>query len=227
MDFKHMINEFLFFIQIVIVTGIGVLSLKLGKEALITLFCLQGILANMLILKQITLFSLHVTATDVFSIGSILSLNLIQEYFGKETAQKAILINLAMTLFYLGITFLHSIFIPNSFDTMHGHYQNIFHYMPRIVLASLLTATLVQYFDTYFFQFLQNLFKQKYFTLRATISLILSQIIDTCLFTVLGMYGIVASITHLIIVSLVIKLITIFLVSFFIGFIRKFITSKS
>jgi len=221
-----MINEFLFFTQIVIVIGMGILSLKLGRDALIALFCLQGILANMLILKQITLFSLNVTATDVFTIGSILSLNLIQEYFGKNAAQKAILINLTMTLFYLAITFSHGAFIQNSFDSMHHHYQAIFNYMPRIVFASLVTATLVQYIDTYFFQFLQTVFHQKNFALRTAISLILSQIIDTCLFSILGMYGIVASITHLIIVSLVIKLITIFFVSFFIGFIKKFITSK-
>lgn len=221
-----MVNEFLFFIQVFVIIGMGLLSLRLGKDALIAVFCLQGILANILTLKQITLFSLHVTPTDVFTIGSILSLNLIQESFGKESARKAILINLMITLFYLCMTFLHVAFIPNNFDSMHPHYQAIFYHTPRIILASLATSTLVQYLDTYIFQFLQKIFFQRYFMLRATLSLILSQIIDTCLFSFLGMYGIFASITHLIIVSLVIKLITIFFVSFFIGFIRKFITSK-
>lgn len=226
MDFKLMINEFLFFTQALIVIGTNILGLRLGKEAIITLFCVQGLLANILTLKQITLFSLHVTTTDVFTIGSILSLNLIQEYFGKNSAQKAIFISLTTTLFYLAVTSLHITFIANSFDVMHPHYYAIFSYMPRIIIASLTTSTLVQFLDTYIFQFLQKLFKQQYFTLRTTISLVLSQIIDTCLFTTLGMYGIVASIAHLIIVSLIIKLITIFFVSFFIGFIRKFITSK-
>ena len=83
-------NELIFFAHVIIISLFTIFSLKISKEALVAFIALYCVLANLLVLKQITLFGLHPTASDAFSVGAILGLNLLQEYYGKITAKKAI-----------------------------------------------------------------------------------------------------------------------------------------
>lgn len=221
-----MFNEIVFFTHVIGITITILFVLKLGKEALISLLCLQGILANLFVVKQISLFSFHVTASDVFAVGGIFTLNLLQEYFGKQYARKAILINFILILFYLGMTQFHIAYSPSVFDTMHSHYHYIFQFMPRLITASIATYLIVQLTDTYLYQFLQTIFNGRNFALRSFISVSCSQFLDTILFSFLGLYGIVASITDIILVSFIIKMITISLVSSFIALTKKFSLPK-
>jgi uncharacterized integral membrane protein (TIGR00697 family) len=51
---------------------------------------LLAVIANLFVLKQTVLFGLHVTCSDVYVIGSMLSLNLLQEHYGQREGQRAI-----------------------------------------------------------------------------------------------------------------------------------------
>ena len=221
-----MFNEIVFFTHVIAITITILFALKLDKEALISLLCLQGILANLFIVKQISLFSFQVTASDVFAVGGIFTLNLLQEYYGKQYARKAILINFILILFYLGMTQFHIAYLPSMFDTMHTHYHHIFQFMPRIITASIFTYLIVQLTDTYLYKLLKTIFKNSNFTFRSFISVSCSQLLDTILFSFLGLYGIVSSITDIIIVSFIIKMITISLVTSFISLTKKFTLPK-
>ena len=72
-------NEILFFSHLFIVTLFVLIFLKLGKEAVIASVAIQAILANLFVIKQISWFGFEITCSDVFSIGSIFSLNLLRE----------------------------------------------------------------------------------------------------------------------------------------------------
>jgi uncharacterized PurR-regulated membrane protein YhhQ (DUF165 family) len=78
-----MLNESVFFLQVVLIIAFSLLALKRGSAALTTWITVQALLANLFVLKQITLFGLNVTASDGFAIGSLLGINLLQEYFSK------------------------------------------------------------------------------------------------------------------------------------------------
>ncbi|EPP30444.1 putative integral membrane family protein [Chlamydia psittaci 84-8471/1] len=69
-----------------------------------------------------------------------------------------------------------------------------------------MTVILVQIIDLKLFSYLKTLFKDKAFGTRSAISLVSSQIIDTLLFSFLGLYGIVANLTHVILFSLITKI---------------------
>ena len=58
-------------------------------------------------IKQIDLFGFSVTCSDVFAIGGILSLNLLQEYFGKEAASRAVKVSLLALLFFAVMSQVH------------------------------------------------------------------------------------------------------------------------
>ena len=206
-------NEIIFFFHILFVALFTLGTLWVGQEALIASLCIQSLLSNLFVTKQITLFGLDVTSTDVFAVGCIISLNFLQEYFGKASALKAIKINFFVLLFYLVMTQFHLWYQPNIFDTTQEHFAIILNPMLRIIVASLCVYTIVQIIDTQLYRFLKNKFSGKYLLTRSIFSLTCTQLIDTVLFSFIGLYGIVESVSHIIIVSFLVKIIVIALSS--------------
>jgi len=203
-----MINELIFFshISILFLSLLG--ALRIGKEALIGLICVLVVLMNMFVLKQINLFGLSVTATDAFAVAVTLGLNMLQEYYGLKLTQKTIWISFYVSIVVLVLSKVHLLYIPSNFDTYQPHFVAILTIMPRIVLASLITYLIVMQADA----LLYNWFKQRmsdYVVLRNYISISISQFLDTILFSVLGLWGVVPSLTHIILFSYSIKVITI------------------
>lgn len=206
-----MTNEVLFGIHILCL-GITVLgALFIGKEALIASITIFTILANLFVTKQITLFGLHVTATDAFAVGSVLGINILQEYYGNQVARQAIGIGFLGAIFFTLASIIHLCYLPNSFDTCHGYFMAILYPMPRIIIASLVTYLLSQNLDRFLFNIFKIKFKNSSIVMRYCSSTAISQLFDTILFSFLGLYGVVHNIGHLIIVSYTIKLLVIML----------------
>lgn len=219
-------NELLFFLHVGAVAGLTLGSLAMGKEALTATICLFSILANLFVTKQITLFGFSVVSTDVFMIGSILGLNMLQEFFGRALAQKTILINFAVTLFYLLMSLVQVWYIPNEFDTMHQHFQILLTPMLRIIIASVLVYLLVQIIDAQLYGFLKNRFQGRYLLARNVFSLSATQLLDTMLFSFAALYGSVHSVWHIIFVSYSIKLLVILCSAPFISLAKMIIRSE-
>lgn len=206
-------NELLFLCQVFFTVGSSLGALFLGKEALIATIALQGILSNLFIAKQITLFSLDVTGCDAFTIGVIFGLNLLQEHFGASITKRAIKINFFLIISYVIFSHLHLAYLPNAYDSMHQHYHAILSIMPRITIASIFVYLISQSLDAYLYGLFKKIIPQRRAFLRSTLSMSISQLCDTILFSFLGLYGIVDNILAIIVVSFGIKMLTITLVS--------------
>lgn len=204
-----MLNEILFFLEVVLIVGFALGALRFGKGALVAWVAIQAIIANLFVMKQITLAGFNVTASDAFAIGSLLGLNLLQEYFGKEEARTAVWICFFFMIFFVCVSQIHMLFTPSSFDTTHNAFTSILSSSPRLLIASLTVFFVVQQLDILLFSSLKNFFPQQSFSFRTGISLIVSQLVDTVLFSFAGLYGIVASMVDIIFVSLAVKLIVI------------------
>lgn len=202
-----MINELLFFLLALCIGISSLWALYLGKEALIAFICIQCILANLFVIKQITLFGLTATPADAYSIGVVLGLNLLQEYFGKEITKKAITINFFFLVLYVIVSQLHLLFVPTVYDTTQEHFMALLGLMPRIVIASLTTYFIVQQIDCALYGLLKNWYQERHLVARNYVSILLCQLIDTVLFSYLGLYGVVENIGQIIIVSYAIKLV--------------------
>lgn len=202
-------NEILFLSQILcIAIGAFVMS-KIGNAALTAYASVLSVLSNLLICKEITLFGFTVTASDSLAVGLILSLNLIQEWFGKNAARRAIATNILVLIIYLVLTQIHNFYIPGPSDTHHDHYKILFSIMPRLAGASLVSYVVVQILDNILYRKIAALAAGKWFTLRNIATLAFSELLDTILFSFLGLYGIVSNISDIILFSYIIKLITI------------------
>ncbi|MBN9378220.1 MAG: hypothetical protein BGO14_06095 [Chlamydiales bacterium 38-26] len=203
-------NEVLFVIQALIVMGFAIGAFKLGKSALIAWMSVLALIANLFVLKQIMLFGFHVTASDVFAIGSLLVLNFLQEDYGKDAAKQATWICFFCMIFFAIISQLHLFYQPSPYDNTQEAYLVLLSPSPRLLIASLSVFFVVQRIDIRFFEFLKKRLPRANFTVRASISLVVSQFLDTVLFSFVGLYGLMASITDIIFISFVIKLFVIF-----------------
>lgn len=200
-------NELLFFLHLSLIFLCTLVALRIGKEALIGWIMLSSMLANLFVLKQITLFSFQATCTDAFILGLMLGLNLLQEYYGAATAKRTTYYSFgAMALFIL-LSKIHLFYAPAASDWADPSYAAILASSPRIVFASLATFFLVQQFDVRLFALLKKHFSKMRLVFRATFCLLISQAIDTALFTFLGLYGLVDQIISVLLVSFTIKAI--------------------
>ena len=191
-----------------------------GREALACFVCLMSIFANIFVAKQIPLFGLHVTATDSLSIGVSLGLNLLQEYFGRALARKVIVLSFVAGILVSLLSQLHLLYVPSFFDVTQHHYLAIFGIMPRIMLASFTTYLIVQYTETLIYAWLQKRFPAALLA-RNFCSVAFCQLLDTILFSFLGLYGSVEHIWHIIVVSYTIKMIVLSLATPFLWIAKK------
>lgn len=203
-------NELLFFIQIILIIIFAWGALKLGKSTLVSWVAIQALIANLFVLKQIQLFGFEVTASDAFAIGSLLGLNFLQEFFGREEANRATWNCFFFMFFFALISQLHLYYEPSKHDVSQSAFQIILSPSPRIFLASMSTFFIVQQFDIRFFAWLKKVGPNLSFSVRAGLALVLSQFLDTVLFSFTGLYGLVASVFDIIVISYFIKLIVIF-----------------
>lgn len=223
-----MTNEIIFILYIAILGIINLAALRIGKEALIGFIVTQAILSNLFILKEITLFNLCATASDALAIGSILSLNLLQEYFGRNYAYKAIKISFLCLISYCIFSILHLLYIPAPNNIYQPYFSAILLQSPRIIISSGIVYVIVDTLDSFLYGFLKQKFNNKYLLLRNWITALTTQLLDTILFSFLGLYKATTELSNLnlileiIITAYIIKVISIFLITPFIAFSKKF-----
>ncbi len=214
-------NEYIFVFQAIAISISLLVALRLGKEALIAFVAAQTIFANLFVLKQICLCSFDATASDAYAIGGLLGLNLLQEYYGRKTTHLAIWISFFIAIVFAIVSQLHLLYMPIASDITQQAYYTILSAVPRIVGASLITYLIVQFFDATLYGYLKQNMQSQFYIIRNYISVSLSQLLDTVLFSFLGLYGLVENVWHIIMVSYVIKLAIVGLATPFLIFSRK------
>ncbi|MCX5925259.1 MAG: queuosine precursor transporter [Candidatus Dependentiae bacterium] len=214
------INELIFLVQTSVISIAALAALYLGKEALVAFICLVCIMANLLIIKQTMLFGFNATCADAFTIGATLGLNLLQEYFGRTITRKTIWINFFLLIFYAIMSQIHLAYVPSVADSAHDSFKAILGFMPRIVVASFTVYLIAQMVDYLVYGFLKHICVDRFLIARNYGSMMVSQLVDTILFSFLGLYGIVDNIGEIIVVSYFIKVVAIGIASPFVALSR-------
>jgi uncharacterized integral membrane protein (TIGR00697 family) len=201
------VNQLLFLSQLLLSLLFTLGALRLGREALIASAAFQALFANLFLLKQIELMGLTVTASDGFAVGSMLALNLLRQVYGKESAHKCIHVSFFCLLAFALFSQLHLLYVPSSADGAHGAYEVLLAPAPRLFFSSLLTFWVAQQVDLWVFGKLPEGWS---FGWRSGISLTVALALDTVLFTVMGLYGLVSAIGDVIVFSFCVKAVILF-----------------
>lgn len=204
-----MLNLLLFLGSCAAVAGFAWYFWYLGQSALTAWIAILSLLANLFVLKQIDIVGLNATASDVFAIGSLLGLNLLQEKYGRQATQQAIWASFSCLLFFTLMSQIHLSYLPSIHDNSQEAYAFLLAPAPRIMFSSLATFLLVDQFDARIYSLVRVKYPQIPMLWVSGLTMCASQLLDTVLFSFLGLYGVVEALMEIIIVSYGIKLIAI------------------
>lgn len=214
-------NELTFIIHIIALVGFVFIARRFGKEALAACLAVQVILANLFVMKQTTLFGLNVTCSDVYTVGSIFAMNLIQLHFGKKMANKALNITFFLLFLVMVMSQFHLRYLPSKDDTMSPAFTAILGSAPRIMITSFVSAFLAQKLDIKLFGFIKNRFPKTSFFLPFALASLITQFFDTVLFSYGALYGTIHNMRDIIVMSYTVKVLVIFGIAPFTLFVKK------
>ncbi len=204
----YIYNEFLFVSQSVLVALFAVGTLFFGRGGVTSFVILGGLLSNIFVRKQTTLFGLDVVTCDALAIGSDLAIHLLYEYYGKKEAEKSIWLHLYISLFFIIITQFFLWYTPNMHDTTQAEYIAVFGPMPWIIGSSCMVALATKALNLSLYHLFSTWWADRFFT-KTILALMISQLFDTVAFTVIALSGSVYSLTQIILFSYSIKCLAI------------------
>lgn len=222
----QLVNYVVLVLQVFVVCGLIIGALALGEKVLNAWLCVVAISMNLLVLKQINLFGLSVTATDSLAVSYMLGLSLLQEYFGTKAARTHACMAVGISVGFLLLTILHNFYIPNEFDLTSDSYHMILGTMPRLCFASAFTFLAVQMVDIFVFQAMRRQLNGRMLTMRIFLCVLFSQCLDTIIFSFLGLYGEVEKIGDVILISIVFKTIVLFVATPFVTLCKKIVHDR-
>ena len=199
-------NEFIVLFHLVAVVVLVIGAKTCGKEGLGMLFALFLLTSNIFVTKEMEFCSLTITTCDVYTIGSILSLNLIQEIYGKKESRKYLWRGLGVLVIFLLMSFFQNSYFPTAHSlATHNAFSLILCHTPRIIISSLVVTFVSDRIDMLLFQKVKQAFPKLPFVSRFVSSTLLSQLLDTIMFSFLALNGIVENIWHCIWVAYFVK----------------------
>ncbi len=203
-----MMNELILFFNILVISAAAVTALWLGKETLVAFVAITMTLANLFVIKQTTLFGLNATTADALAVGSMLGLNLLQEFVSRDAAKKAIITTFFCLIFYAIVSQIHLLYRPSAVDVSHGHFEPILSFAPWLVTGSFVVYLFAQVTDYIIYGALQKLWNNRFMILRNYIAVALSHLGDTILFSFWLLYlGIIKNPLQIIAISFTVKFI--------------------
>ncbi|MCR4641113.1 MAG: queuosine precursor transporter [Lachnospiraceae bacterium] len=185
-------NELLFVLSVLVYLGSVLLLYRLfGKNGLFAFAIFGTLLGNIAVCKCVDLFGLSTTAGNVLYASTFLVTDILSEKYGKKEARNAVLYSFSVMLLWLLGTQLILLFTPNANDYVNESLVTVFGLVPRITIASLTGFICSQNIDVFLYHFIWKKTgdgKSKLW-LRNNGSTLISQAVDTVIFTFLAFWG--------------------------------------
>ncbi|MBP7850847.1 MAG: queuosine precursor transporter [Lentimicrobiaceae bacterium] len=190
-----MSNEIIWIIDLLVNFGMIILAYWIfGKMGLFVWIPIAAIVANIQVIQTVDLVTLAATLGNTVYASSFLVTDILSEKYGKKEAHKAVWIGffslISMTVL-MNIALLYKPMEDAFSAEVHQGLSTIFGFMPRIVLASLTAYLISQQHDVWAFHFWARIFPgRKGLWRRNNLSTMVSQLIDTVIFTAIAFWGV-------------------------------------
>jgi len=167
---------------------------RFGKLGLYIWVPIATIVANLQVIKLVTLFGVESTLGNIVYASSFLVTDILSENHNRKDAQRAVVIGFMSLIAATILMQLALAFRPSGNDFAQDSLQTIFGFMPRLTVASLMAYLLSQFHDVWMFHLLKSKSKEgKGLWLRNNISTMISQAIDSIVFTLVAFWGVLES----------------------------------
>ena len=186
-------NELLWLLMLVICFGGILLTYRFfGRVGLYVWTAIAVIVANIQVVKFIEVFGLVATLGNVVYATSFLVTDILSENYGRRAARRAVAFGFLSLIALVVLMNVALLFTPDVSDEAHPHLAAIFTLLPRIALASLIAYGVSQYHDVWAYHFWKRRFPAaRKIWLRNNLSTLVSQLIDSVVFSVAAFAGMV------------------------------------
>ncbi|MEZ3421969.1 MAG: queuosine precursor transporter [Eubacterium sp.] len=191
-----MINELLLIGSLIFIFSMVLAAYRVfGKAGLYCMSVLATVLANIEALILINAFGMEQTLGNVLFAATFLITDILSECEGKKAANRAVWLGMFTSVFFLLLSQSWLLYAPSSTDTAMDAIKGVFSNTPRMLIASFAVYAVSQMFDVWLYHkwwaFTEKKFgdKRKFLWLRNNGSTLISQILNTFLFTVFAFYG--------------------------------------
>ncbi len=191
-----MINELLLVINLIVIFGGVIVFFALfGEWGLICFNVVATIAANIEVLILINAFGMEMTLGNIIFASTFLITDILSEIYGKKESLRAVKMGIAISILFIIISQFWLIFQPSPNDTAAPSIRAIFSNTPRLMIASILVYAICQRFDVWayhkWWNFTSKKFgdKKRFLWLRNNGSTLISQLVNTVLFTLFAFWG--------------------------------------
>ncbi len=192
-----MANEVLLVISLILIYATVLLSYKvLGKTGLYVWTAIATITANIEVIILINAFGLEQTLGNILFASTFLVTDILSENEGKEEAQKAVISGIFANIIFVLISQSWFLYTPSATDWASPAIREVFENVPRFMIVGIAVYAFSQILDVWLYdkiwQITTKVFKSstKGLWIRNNGSTLLSQAVNTLLFTFGAFYGI-------------------------------------
>lgn len=161
-----------------------------GRVGLFVWVPIAAIVANIQVIKYVELFGLTATLGNVVYATSFLVTDILSENHGRRHANRAIAVGFVALIAMVVLMNLALLFEPDVADESHEHLVAIFTLLPRITLASLVAYAVSQYHDVWAYHlWKKRIPSRRHIWIRNNLSTLVSQLIDSVVFSLAAFLG--------------------------------------
>ncbi|KHD10295.1 membrane protein [Candidatus Thiomargarita nelsonii] len=159
-----------------------------GKMGLYTIVILNVMLSNFQGPKLTVIFGMQTSLGVILYSGIYFATDLLSEKYGRKEAQRAVLLGFVASLILILVIYISLLFEPSPLNLefaqkIHNAIATIFEFTPLFILGSLFAYLVSQSVDVWIFHYLKEKTQGKHLWLRNNLSTLLSQALDTVLYT--------------------------------------------
>lgn len=189
-------NELLLIGSVVLIYGAVLAAYRFfGKTGLFAMTAVTIVLVNIEALLLVEAFGIVQTLGNVLFASTYLITDILSENEGKKEAARAVWLGIFISGVTLLLTQYWLLYLPAAEDWAREHITHIFTTTPRMLTASLTAYIISQVFDVWLYHWWWNFTEKKFGSrsrflwLRNNASTMVSQILNTVIFTLAAFWG--------------------------------------
>ena len=189
-------NELLLILSLLFIFGSALAAYALfGRTGLYVVSAAATILANIEVMILVDAFGMEQTLGNVLFAVTFLVTDILSECEGKKAANRAVWTGIFASVFFLVLSRGWLLYTPSPNDMVMPGILTVFSNTPRTIVASLSVYAISQFFDVWLYHrwwdFTSRRFKdsRRFLWLRNNGSTLISQIVNTLLFTAFAFWG--------------------------------------
>ena len=191
-----MTNELLLIGTLIVLYGAVLLWFYLfGTGGLMAFTVFATIAANIEVMILVDAYGMEMTLGNILFATTFLVTDILSEVAGKQAAQRAVWAGIAANVLFIVVSQSWLLYIPSANDWVSPSIAAVFSNTPRMMLSSLAVYAVAQVFDVWLYHKWWALTEKKtgdhraYLWLRNNGSTLVSQLVNTVLFTTFAFWG--------------------------------------